>query len=163
MITAVTTAPRWNAELSRRYRRHDPSFTAAPPLSWLRETVPNGNLGLMFRTFRQFLLVLIAFAFLGGTTQLAWSDQHATPTMVGMPCDMMMSMAGDGPAKPTMPCKTMTPDCLKHMSSGTVAGLPSRFAGSAIAVQMSRVDYWNPWSKLIGVISAPEPLPPRTI
>jgi hypothetical protein len=62
-----------------------------------------------------------------------------------------------------MPCKTVTPDCLKHMSSGTVAGLPIRFAGSAIAAQMSSVDYWNPGSKLIGVIGAPEPLPPRTI
>jgi hypothetical protein len=49
------------------------------------------------------------------------------------------------------------------MSSGTVAGLPIRFAGSAIAAQMSSVDYWNPGSKLIGVIGAPEPLPPRTI
>jgi hypothetical protein len=136
---------------------------AVPPRSWLRKTVPDGNLALMFRTFRQFLLVLLAFAFLGGTTQLAWSEQHATPTMVGMPCDMMMSMAGDGHTKPAMPCKTMTPDCLKHMSSGTVAGLPSRFAGGATAVQMSSVDYWNPWSKLIGVTGPPEPLPPRTI
>jgi hypothetical protein len=133
-----------------------------PPPSWLRKSVPNGNLALMFRTFRQFLLVLIAFAFLGGTTQQAWSEQHATPAVVGMPCDMM-SMAGDGHAKPAMPCKTMTPDCLKHMSSGTIASLPERFAGSAIAVQMSSVDYWSPGAKLIGVTGAPEPLPPRTI
>ncbi len=117
----------------------------------------------MFRTFRQFLLVLIAFAFLGGTTQQAWSEQHATPAVVGMPCDMMMSMAGDGHSKPATPCKTMTLDCLKHMSSGTVAGLPSRFLDSTIIVQMSSVDYWNPLSKLTGVIGAPEPLPPRTI
>jgi hypothetical protein len=129
----------------------------------LREHLPNGNLALMSRTFRQLLLVLLAFAFLGGTTQLAWSEQHATPTMVGMPCDMMMSMAGDDHAKPAMPCKTITPDCLKHMSSGTIASLPERFAGSAIAAQMSSVDYWNAGSKLIGVIGAPEPLPPRTI
>jgi hypothetical protein len=137
--------------------------TAAPTPSWLRETAPNGNLALMFRTFRQSLLVLIAFAFLGGSTKLAWSEQHTTPAMVGMPCDMMISMAGDGHAKPAMPCKTMTPDCLKHISSGTVASLPDRFAGSAIAVQMSSVDYWNPGSKLRGVTGAPEPFPTRTI
>jgi hypothetical protein len=118
----------------------------------------------MVRTVRKFLLVLIAFAFLGGTMQFAWSEHDAAPTMMmtGMPCDIMMSM-GDGHGKPAMPCKAMTPDCLKHMTGGVDAGLPGRFASNEMAVHLSTIDYWTLWSRLSGLTDAPEPLPPRTI
>lgn len=120
----------------------------------------------MFRALRQFLLVVIAFAIVGGTTaQFAQSAQYDGPmTMAGVPCDMMMpatTVADHG--KPMMPCRGMTPDCIKQMGCITDAGLPARLASHEIVVHFSAVDYWTAWSKLAGLVREPEPIPPRTI
>ena len=144
-----------------------------------RQTVPIAQpafrclvrmLGWRSMTFRlrQFLLVLIAFAFLGGTSfQLARSAEHAAPmVMAGMPCDMMMSHAGmhdDKPRPPSngSPCKGMTSDCIK-MCCVTDAALSARMVHLDIALNFSHVDYWSAWTKLADFVREPEPLPPRT-
>ena len=119
----------------------------------------------MVHRLRQILLVLIAFAFIGGTSsQLAHSAEYAAPMMTaGMPCDMMMSHAGMPDEKPLPPCKGMTPDCIKQMGCVTDAALPARTVNLDIAVHFSNVDYWSAWSTLADFVREPEPLPPRTI
>jgi hypothetical protein len=118
----------------------------------------------MLRALRQFLLVLIAFAIVGGTTaQLARSAQYAAPmTMTGMPCDMTAMAAGADHDKPMMPCHGMTPDCIKQMGCITDTGLLARPFSDEIVVHASAVDYWTAWPKLAGLTQEPEPLPPRT-
>jgi hypothetical protein len=125
---------------------------------------------LMVRRARQLLLVLIAFAFIGGASpQLAHSAGYGAPmTMTGIPCDMMVSHAGmqaDKPPAPSSgsPCKGVTPDCIKQMGCVTDAVLPARMVNFGIAAQFSDVDYWSAWSKLADFVREPEPLPPRTV
>jgi hypothetical protein len=119
----------------------------------------------MLRVLRQLLLVLVAFAIIGGTTsEFAHSAQYGTVmTMAGMPCDMMMPAADTDHGKSTMPCKGMTPDCMKLMGCVADASLPARFVSHEFVAHVSKVDYWSALSKLAGLAAAPEPLPPRTI
>jgi hypothetical protein len=118
----------------------------------------------MLRFVHRFMLVLIAFAIVGGTSvQLAQSAQYVAPvTMAGMPCDMMMPMADAGHGKPMLPCKGLTPDCIKQMGCLVAVALPARPAGTEFAVPFSMVDYWPAWSAMAGADRTPEPLPPRT-
>ena len=119
----------------------------------------------MIYRLRQLLLVLIAFAFIGGTSsQLARSTEYASPmVMAGMPCDTMLPHSGMQDDKPMPPCKGMTPDCIKQMGCVTDAALPARAVNLDIAVHFSSVDYWSAWSKLADFVREPEPLPPRTV
>jgi hypothetical protein len=119
----------------------------------------------MLKVAHRLLLVLIAFAVVGGTTtQLAQSAQYVAPvTMAGMPCDMMMPAAGAEHSKPMMPCKGMTPDCIKLMGCITDVALPARFMSHAFTVRFAAVDYWSASSELAELVNTPEPLPPRTI
>ena len=118
----------------------------------------------MIVVLRQFLLALVAFAIVGGTTaQLARPAQHIVPmTMAGMPCDMMMPTAGAGHGKPMMPCNGMTPDCVKQMCCVVDTALPVRLAGHEINVRSNTVDYWTVRSKWAELVREPEHLPPRT-
>jgi hypothetical protein len=118
----------------------------------------------MLRVFRHLLFVLIAFAIVGGTTtQLAQSAQYAAPvTMAGMPCDMMMPAPDADHGKPMVPCKGMTPDCIKQMGGVTDVALPARLMSHEFAARFTTVDYWSALSKLAALNSPPEPLPPRT-
>lgn len=118
----------------------------------------------MVLRLRQLLLVLIAFAFIGGTpSQVARSAESAVPMMMaGMPCDMMTSHAGMREDKPMSPCKGMSSDC-KQMGCVADAALPARTVNLDIAVAFSDVDYWSAWSRLADFVREPEPLPPRTI
>jgi hypothetical protein len=111
------------------------------------------------------MLALIAFAIVGGTTvQLAQSSQYAAPmAMAGMPCGMMMSMADAGHGEPMVPCKGMTPDCIKQMGCIVVdVALPARLASTDVTVALSTVAYWSAWSEMAGLAREPEPFPPRT-
>jgi hypothetical protein len=117
----------------------------------------------MLRILRKLLLVLIAFAIIGGTTsELARSAQYGA-TMAGMPCDMSMPAADTDHGKPTMPCKGMMPECMKLMGCVADTSLPARFVSHEFVAHVSKVDYWSALSKLAGLAAAPEPLPPRTI
>lgn len=116
----------------------------------------------MLRAMRRFLVVLIAFAIIGGTSsQLARSAEY-TMVAVGMPCDMMSAQADDGHSEPIAPCKTMTVDCLKQLGCVADTALPARFASLAVIAHPVSVDYWATWSNLAGLVREPEPLPPRT-
>ena len=119
----------------------------------------------MVHRLHQFLLVLIAFALIGGTSsQLARSAEYVAPiVMTGMPCDVMMPLAGRQDHKPIPPCKGMTPDCIKQMGCISDAALPARTMGLDVAKTFSEVDYWSAWHTLADFVREPEPLPPRTI
>jgi hypothetical protein len=120
---------------------------------------------LMLRILRKLLLVLVAFAIIGGTTsELARSAQYSTVmAMAGMPCEMTMPAADADHGKSTMPCKGMTSDCMKLMGCIADTSLPARFVSHEFVAHVSKVDYWSALSKLAGLVATPEPLPPRTI
>lgn len=124
----------------------------------------------MLRICRHFLLLLIAFAIIGGTTsELAYSAQYIAPmTMAGMPCDMAIPASASGDTKPMPPCKGMTPDCIKLMGCVligcvTVTALPTGFLTHEITVRYSTVTYWTGSSTPASLDHEPEPFPPRTI
>jgi hypothetical protein len=119
----------------------------------------------MLKVAHRLLLVLIAFAIVGGTTtELAQSAQYAAPmTMAGMPCDMMMPAGDADQGKPMAPCKGMTPDCIKMMGCVTAVALPARFVSHEFVAHFTAVDYWSTSSETAELVRTPEPLPPRTI
>jgi hypothetical protein len=119
----------------------------------------------MVRAFRHILLVLVAFAVVGGTTsEFALSAAHGTvAAMTDAPCNMAMpDQASGGGTMPMPPCKGMTSDCIKQMGCVTVVGLPAYFHTHETVVQYGTVDFWLPPSKLESLDLAPEPQPPRT-
>ncbi len=124
------------------------------------------SLRMMLRFARHLLVVLIAFAIVGGTTtQLAHAAQAGMPMMMGgVPCDMMMMPATDADhGKPVMPCKGMTPDCVKSMGCVADVALPAPFMNHAAVLPFTAVAYWSALNILAALTYAPEPLPPRTI
>jgi hypothetical protein len=119
----------------------------------------------MLRSLRVFLLVLLAFAFIGGASaQFARSADYAPPMMMsGVPCDLMMSHPGIQADKPMPPCKGVTSDCIKSLGCVSDTALPMRTMRFDIASNVSGVHYWSAWSSPAGFVCEPEPLPPRTI
>ncbi len=117
----------------------------------------------MLKALRRFLVVLVAFAVIGGTmSQLAWSAEYSM-VAVGTPCDMMMpAQADDGHSAPMAPCKMMGVNCLKQLGCVADTALPARFASLDAVAHHTSVNYWATWSNLAGVVREPEPLPPRT-
>ncbi len=118
---------------------------------------------MMLMIIRRFLVVLVAFALVGGTAiQLSHSAEYSMAA-VGMPCDMTMAAeTGGGQAKPVAPCKTMTVDCLTQL--GCVADIASRerFACLGVVAHHTSIDYWAAWSNPAGQVREPEPIPPKT-
>ncbi len=107
------------------------------------------------------MLAFIAFAMIGGAAaQLAWPLQQVALAAADVPCDMGRPAAGHG--VPMLPCKGMTPGCIKQMGCVVEAALPARLASADVSVPFSAVDYWSTQSDGAGVVHAPEPLPPRT-
>ena len=100
---------------------------------------------------RKILFALLAVATLGASSpQLAPVVSSTTPmTMLGTPCDQM-------------PCKAMTPACLKQIGCSVSLALPARAPAIAGAARFVEVDYWLAGAELAGVAHTPEPLPPRT-
>jgi len=119
----------------------------------------------MNRLLRHLLLLLVAFALVGGTTsELAHAAAYSpVAAMAEMPCDMAMptSASGDGSA-PMAPCKGMTADCIKQMGCVTVQALPAHFSAHESAVEYGAVDYWASHGELVSLDHEPEPIPPRT-
>lgn len=113
---------------------------------------------------RRILAALIALAMVGGTTgQLARAAQYAASmTMPGVPCDMTQPAVHEGQGTPMVPCKGLTPGCIKQMGCVAEIGLPTPLLRGESVVAFAVVDYWSVRSDLDGVVPQPEPLPPRT-
>ncbi len=113
---------------------------------------------------RRFLLVLIVFALVGGTTsQLALAAANSAYMSVAtIPCDMAMPGMDAGHDKPMAPCQGLTPDCIKQIGCVANSALPMQSVDFARAMQGRLVDYWPARSSLAGFVHAPEPLPPRS-
>ena len=119
---------------------------------------------LMRRLARHLLAVLVAFAIMGGPSMnIAQSaGLVASMAIADMPCDAMSSMADAGQGTPMVPCKGLTPDCIKQMGCVVDVGLPARLATVGDAIVFSKVAYWTAGSAMAGVVREQEPLPPRT-
>jgi hypothetical protein len=118
----------------------------------------------MSSLLRQILLLLVAFALVGGmTNDLA----HAAPECVAMtmavPCDMAMSASASGDTKPMHSDKSAIPDCMKQMGCTAASVLPARLQTHRLIERRGPIDYWMSVTELAGLDQQPEPLPPRTI
>jgi hypothetical protein len=119
----------------------------------------------MLRALRHFLFLLVAFAIIGGTTSgFARSAQYGDLMVTAdSPCGMAMMQPASDHEKPMMPCKGMTPDCIKQMGCIDITALPAtRAPGHELIVTYSVVDYWSSSSTLASLDPEPEPIPPRT-
>lgn len=118
----------------------------------------------MLRMGRRFLLALIVFALVGGTTpHLALATANSAYMSVAtMPCDMAMPGMDAGHDKPMLPCKGLTPDCIKQMGCVAKTALVPHFIDFERPTQGRLVDYWPTRSNLAGSVHVPEPLPPRS-
>ncbi len=120
----------------------------------------------MLKAARRFLLVLIVFAVIGApVVHLAQpaAAAMASMAMADMPCDMAMPMADAGHGAPMVPCKGLTPECIKQMGCVANAALPARLADNDTVFAFGPVAYWFAWFEVTGVAHIPEPLPPRTV
>src|SRR5260370_21362058 len=97
----------------------------------------------MLRLAHHFLVVLIAFAIIGGPTgPVAQSAELMVPTaMADMPCDMAMPMADADHSAPMAPCKGLTPDCIKQMGCVVNVPLPARLVSAHLAVVFATAAY----------------------
>jgi hypothetical protein len=113
---------------------------------------------------RHMLVILIVIAFLGGTAQaqpcLQIADGAGTGEMAAMdmPCDQMKGMDAAGR---DMPCKGLTPECVKQMGCVTIPALVERFASNVVSIGYSKVVYASPSSDSEGLSRKPDLLPPR--
>jgi len=118
----------------------------------------------MILVFRRCVLFLAILALVGGATlELAQSVQYGPILgMDGTPCDMTMPASALNHTSPIMPCKGMTPGCVKMMGCAAVSALPAHFMIFASPARYGAIDYWTSPSALAGLDLAPELLPPRT-
>jgi len=124
----------------------------------------SSRLEVMLRNPRRFLVMLVSFTIVGGSTaQFARSAEYGMAAG-GIPCNLMMSaQTADGQAKTMAPCKTMIADCLMQLGCVVDTALPAKSASlDVVARHHISVVYWAAWSNLAGLAREPEPLPPRT-
>jgi hypothetical protein len=121
---------------------------------------------MMLRFLHRFLLIVTAFAFLGGATLQA---MPAADTQVqtsgadmamaaGMPCEHMEAVKGAG--VPLLPCKGMTADCIKQMGCIGFPDLPQGSALAAPVTYYAAVDYRYFQQTSDGLSLKPDLFPP---
>jgi hypothetical protein len=126
----------------------------------------------MLKITHRLLLVIVAFALVGGTSvQLDQSARFAASmASAGSPCDMMTSMADattgqtmadDGQGDPMAPCKGLTPECIKQMGCITNPGFPTRLTITGFMVRSIQVSYSFFRSAMAGLDRIPEVRPKR--
>jgi hypothetical protein len=125
--------------------------------------------GVIARTLRQLIVVLTIFAFLSGTVVQAMPMLQANgqPSAVAMkvaksPCDHMAAMEQSGKAAPgqKMPCKGITPGCMKQIGCIGLPGIPARAEVLAEPLAYSSVVSWPPELILGGLSLEPDLFPP---
>lgn len=118
----------------------------------------------MLRIVHRVLLGLLVFAVIGAPSlRLAQAARYSVlTTMVDMPCDAMTPMTGTGHSLPKMPCKGLTPDCIKQMGCVADVALPIRLTAAPGTFVFSPVAYWATGFKMAGLAREPEDSPPRT-
>ncbi|HEX2942215.1 MAG TPA: hypothetical protein VHO91_14295 [Rhodopila sp.] len=126
------------------------------------------NIQMMLRFLHRLLLVVTAFAFLGGATLQAMpvadaqvQTSGASMAMAaGMPCEHMDTMKGAG--APLQPCKGMTPDCIKQMGC---IGFPDLPQAGVLATPVAYVvmDYRQLRQTSVGLFRKPDLDPPIAI
>ena len=120
----------------------------------------------MTRFLHHVFLVLIGFAIIGGTSvQLAHAAMmEPQSAMAGMPCDMAgMPMTDAGSGKPMVPCKGLTPDCIKQIGCVVDIAIVARLVAFDMRVWFAPLEYWQTRFILFGTDRTPDLMPPRTI
>jgi hypothetical protein len=124
----------------------------------------------MVAVIRHILAGLIFIAFSSGAGQAApqWQMLDGRGAAVqgasAVPCDQMADMQGTtmAPERQDMPCKGLTPECVKQMGCVTIPAVAERFVFNSVNVSYTRVVYWSLASDAEGLSSKPDLLPPRT-
>lgn len=116
---------------------------------------------------RQLLAVLIVFGLVAGTSAHAMpfgmvQDASMTTQAMQTPCDQMavMPTLKGGAAEGGMPCKAITPDCVKQMVCVELPALPTDAARGYAPVTYAPVTYWSHTHALTGLSHEPDLLPP---
>jgi hypothetical protein len=121
----------------------------------------------MLKFARRLLIVVTGLAFLGGATlqimpvaEAQTMPSSGTTTQTQLPCDPMVAMTqAANPAGGTVPCRGITPDCIKQMGCIGVANLlPAE--GLATPIVYAAIIYWPVRQLLDGVAHEPDLLPP---
>ncbi len=123
----------------------------------------------MLRLLHRLLLVVTAFAFLGGATLQAMPVTDAQvqtsgadrAMAAGMPCEHMDALKGAG--APLLPCKAMTPDCIKQMGCIGFPDLPQASVLATPVAYYSAVDYRYFQQTSDGLSRKPDLFPPIAI
>jgi hypothetical protein len=126
---------------------------------------------MLVTALRQLLLALTAFAFLGGTTVQAMPfvqpDGAAKPAMAmtaSGDCDQMDMSTHDSSAKTSMPCKSMTVDCLLKMGcSASAVSFAATSYIQPVPIAYSTVSYSRFFAARTGRSLTPDPFPPKTL
>ena len=123
---------------------------------------------VMLRFLHQLLIAITVFAFLGGATlqALPVADAQVQTSgagiamVAGMPCEHMDTLKGTG--IPLLPCKGITPDCIKQMGC---IGFPDLPQASVLAapVAYAVVDYRQFRQTSAGLSRKPDLFPPIAI
>jgi hypothetical protein len=114
------------------------------------------------------LVAVTVLAFLGGTTVQAMppadlQDVAEQAMQVGMPCDHMTTMASASKtADGHMPCRGITPDCIKQMGCIGFPTLPST-DGLSTQVAYTTLRYRLMQHRLTGLALKPALVPPIAI
>jgi hypothetical protein len=114
------------------------------------------------------LVAVTVLAFLGGTTVQAMpradpQDVAEQAMQVGMPCEYMATMAAASKtAGGHMPCKGITPDCIKQMGCIGFPTLPST-DGLSTQVAYTTLRYRLMQHRLTGLALKPALFPPIAI
>lgn len=121
--------------------------------------------GGMFRLLHRLLVALTAFAFFGGGILQAMpveNGQGSHTMQVGMPCDQMTGMMQSPKSGTEMPCKGITPECIKQMGCIGFPSLPATHQLST-SVTYAVVSYHLLQQSVQGVSPEPDLFPPIAI
>ncbi len=128
-----------------------------------------GYVGSTMRTYilRWLVTVLVAFSLVTGTTAIAMpsgmvQQAMAKASVADTPCASMSEMqsAEGRVSSGSMPCKSITPDCMKQMTCFQALSIPGRSASGYMLFVYGSVTYWTKAQPAAGVSRKPDLFPP---
>ncbi|MEW5704649.1 MAG: hypothetical protein AB1781_08720 [Pseudomonadota bacterium] len=132
----------------------------------------NGSVHAMFAVaLKHLFLALAVLAFFGSATTQAMLFSHAMGMsstadgmMVAGDCDQMDMMGSKSAINKSMPCKSMSLDCLQLIAcSGSTVNLAANSYAVSEPVAYGAVNYWPPSVMGMGFSVPPDPFPPKTL
>lgn len=116
---------------------------------------------------RWLIAVLVAFGLVTGTTAIAMpsgmvQQAVAKASVADAPCASMSAMqsAEGRVSSGSMPCKSISPDCMKQMTCLQALSIPGRSASGYMPFVYASVTYWVNAQPVTGISRKPDLFPP---